>query len=99
MPERRSRRERQARRRLDGTRDRAVRHRQRPRLLERSLLELAEAQRAAAHRHAEAKARAIQDERLRRLEQDVAELRTRVNGLVFIVIGALITQVVVRMLG
>jgi hypothetical protein len=77
----------------------AVSHGRRSGALERSLFDLAEAQRAAAHRLAEARARAVQDERLRRLEQDVTEVRTRLGGLIFLVIGALITQVVIRMLG
>ncbi|HZP58348.1 MAG TPA: hypothetical protein VFC53_12470 [Dehalococcoidia bacterium] len=37
--------------------------------------------------------------RLRALERDVAEVRARVNGLLFVVAGAVITQLVLRLLG
>ena len=35
-------------------------------------------------------------ERLRTLERDLAEVRTRINGLLFVVVGAVVTQVVMR---
>lgn len=41
--------------------------------------------------------RAIVAERLRSLERDVAEVRARVNGLLFLVAGAVVTQVVLRL--
>jgi hypothetical protein len=41
--------------------------------------------------------RAIVADRLRSLERDVAEVRTRVNGLLFVVAGAVATQVVLRL--
>lgn len=40
--------------------------------------------------------RAVVAERLRALERDVAEVRARVNGLLFVVAGAVITQVLIR---
>jgi hypothetical protein len=40
--------------------------------------------------------RAMALERLRSVERDVAELKGRVNGLIFVVVGAVITQVVLR---
>jgi hypothetical protein len=43
--------------------------------------------------------RAVVAERLRSLERDVAEVRARVNGLLFVVAGAVVTQVVLRMFG
>lgn len=41
--------------------------------------------------------RAIVAERLRALERDVAEVRSRVNGLLFVVAGAVVTQIVLRL--
>ncbi|HYM15766.1 MAG TPA: hypothetical protein VEZ14_09410 [Dehalococcoidia bacterium] len=41
--------------------------------------------------------RALVAERLRTLERDVAEVRARVNGLLFVVAGAVVTQVVLRL--
>lgn len=43
--------------------------------------------------------RAMALERLRAVERDVAELKTRVNGLIFVVIGAVVTQLVLRAIG
>jgi len=43
--------------------------------------------------------RSVVAERLRALERDLGEVRTRVNGLLFVVAGAVITQVVLRLLG
>ena len=43
--------------------------------------------------------RQIVAERLRALERDTSEVRTRVNGLLFVVAGAVVTQVVLRLLG
>ena len=40
--------------------------------------------------------RAMVLERLRSVERDVAELKTRVNGLIFVVLGAVVTQLVLR---
>ena len=41
--------------------------------------------------------RAMALERLRSVERDVTELKGRVNGLIFVVIGAVITQVLMRL--
>ena len=43
--------------------------------------------------------RSVVAERLRALERDVAEVRTRVNGLLFVVTGAVATQVILRLFG
>ena len=43
--------------------------------------------------------RAAAEQRLRALEREVAEVRGRVNGLIFVVAGAVVTQVVLRLLG
>ncbi len=43
--------------------------------------------------------RSIVAERLRLLERELAEVRARVNGLLFVVAGAAITQLVLRVLG
>lgn len=43
--------------------------------------------------------RSIVAERLRLLEREIAEVRARVNGLLFVVAGAAVTQVVLRVLG
>jgi hypothetical protein len=41
--------------------------------------------------------RAAVEQRLAGLERDVGELRSRINGLIFVVIGAVLTQVVLRL--
>ncbi|TAK64571.1 MAG: hypothetical protein EPO22_05680 [Dehalococcoidia bacterium] len=41
--------------------------------------------------------RSVVAERLRALERDVGEVRARVNGLLFVVAGAVVTQVVLRL--
>jgi len=43
--------------------------------------------------------RSVVADRLRALERDVAEVRARVNGLLFVVAGAVVTQVVLRLFG
>jgi hypothetical protein len=43
--------------------------------------------------------RAMVIERLRSVERDVAELKGRVNGLIFVVAGAVITQLVLKVAG
>lgn len=40
--------------------------------------------------------RAMALERLRSVERDVAELKARVNGLIFVVLGAVVTQLILR---
>ena len=42
--------------------------------------------------------RALVAERLRTLERDVAEVRTRINGLLFVVAGAVVTQLALRLM-
>ncbi len=41
--------------------------------------------------------RASTEERLRSLEREVAEVKGRINGLIFVVAGAVVTQVVLRL--
>jgi len=41
--------------------------------------------------------RAAAEQRLRALEREVAEVKGRVNGLIFVVAGAVITQVALRL--
>lgn len=41
--------------------------------------------------------RAVVAERLRGLEREIGEVRVRINGLLFVVAGAVITQVVIRL--
>ena len=54
----------------------------------------------AAIEHMSAPAfRAIVAERLRELERELAEVRVRINGLLFVVAGAVVTQVVLRLAG
>ena len=43
--------------------------------------------------------RAVVAQRLLALERDLAEVRSRVNGLIFVVVGAVITQVLLRLAG
>jgi len=43
--------------------------------------------------------RAAAEQRLLTLEREVAEVKGRVNGLIFVVVGAVITQVVLRLVG
>lgn len=43
--------------------------------------------------------RAIVAERLRGLERELMDVRARVNGLLFVVAGAVITQIVLRLFG
>jgi hypothetical protein len=70
----------------------------------RRLVERWRAARTGAHAHAAEPLetmtpqafRAVVAERLRGLERDLAEVRTRVNGLLFVVAGAVVTQVLLR---
>ena len=41
--------------------------------------------------------RVLVAERLRAMERDVAEMRARINGLLFVVAGAVVTQLVLRL--
>ncbi len=42
--------------------------------------------------------RAAVHERLRNLERDIGDLKARLNGLIFVVLGAVITQVILKLL-
>ena len=70
-----------------------------PDSLDRSLEKLAAAGRTAKRRRLQQPAAAVADERVRSLEAEVHELKARVNGLVFVLIGAVATQVVLRVFG
>ncbi len=41
--------------------------------------------------------RAATEQRLRSLEREVAEVKGRVNGLIFVVAGAVVTQVILKL--
>ncbi len=41
---------------------------------------------------------AVVDQRLKDLEQHIEELKARVNGLIYLVIGAVIVQVIMRLI-
>ena len=41
--------------------------------------------------------RAIAEQRLRNLERDVGDLKGRLNGLIFLVLGTVITQVILKL--
>lgn len=56
------------------------------------------ARRAAAAAEATAVFRTAVEERLRALEAEVAEIKGRLNGLLFLVAGAVLTQVALRLL-
>jgi hypothetical protein len=43
--------------------------------------------------------RASVQQRLRALERDVGDVKTRINGLIFVVVGAVVTQLVLRVFG
>lgn len=42
---------------------------------------------------------ALLEERQRALERQVAEIRSRVNGLIFLVLGAVVVELVLRVMG
>ena len=42
--------------------------------------------------------RARVDERLRALEAEIAEIKTRINGLLFFIVGTVVAQVLLRLL-
>lgn len=42
--------------------------------------------------------RAVVEERLRHLEQQLGELKGRVNGLIFLVAGTVLTQVIIKVI-
>jgi hypothetical protein len=65
--------------------------------LEGAVEELAKAQRAEQDRNAgPITFRAVMEERLRNLERQLDELKGRVNGLLFLLAGAVATEVVLR---
>ncbi len=51
-----------------------------------------------AQRISAAAFRAAVEQRLRSLERDIAEIKGRLNGLIFVVIGAVLTQVVLKVM-
>jgi len=51
-----------------------------------------------ATRISAAEFRAATEQRLRSLGREVAEVKARVNGLIFVVAGAVITQVVLKLM-
>jgi hypothetical protein len=64
--------------------------------LERAISRFRPAPSTTPDRVSAAAFRAMALERLRSVERDVTELKTRVNGLIFVVIGAVVTQLVLR---
>ncbi len=42
---------------------------------------------------------ALVGERLQALDKEIAEVKTRLNGLIFVVIGAVVVQIVLRLFG
>ena len=73
-----------------------------PTSLERALARFRRAPEAGggvSARVSAAEFRAAAEQRLRALEREVAEVKGRVNGLIFVVAGAVITQVVLRLVG
>jgi hypothetical protein len=52
---------------------------------------------AIAVRISAAAFRAAVEQRLKNLERDIGEVKGRLNGLIFVVIGAVITQLVMRL--
>ena len=52
-----------------------------------------------ARRRTQQTTSAVAEERLRALEAEVTELKGRLNGLLFVLIGAVATQVVIRLFG
>jgi hypothetical protein len=73
-----------------------------PTSLERALSRFRRAPEAggnASARVSAAEFRAAAEQRLRALEREVAEVKGRVNGLIFVVAGAVVTQLVLRLVG
>lgn len=66
---------------------------------ERSLEKLAAAGRSVAKRQVRQRAESLAEQRVRTLESEIADLKSRVNGLVFVLIGAVATQVIIRLFG
>ncbi len=79
-----------------------------PAALERAIARLRPDRRPSGHRGAAdgsdtrarisaAEFRAATEQRLRSLEREVAELKGRINGLIFVVASAVVTQVVLKL--
>ncbi len=66
---------------------------------DQTLENLTAAGRSIARRRVQQTAAAVTEERVRSLEAEVTELKSRVNGLVFVLLGAVATQVVIRLFG
>ncbi|MGQ9572788.1 MAG: hypothetical protein ACUVV3_06340 [Dehalococcoidia bacterium] len=70
--------------------------------LERALAQFRRRQRAAQRQDAKPSEgdpfRAVVEERLRHLEQQLGELKGRINGLIFVVIGTVLTQVITKLI-
>jgi IS4 transposase len=70
--------------------------------LERALAQFRRRQRAAQKEDAKPSSggpfRAVVEERLRHLEQQLGELKGRVNGLIFLVAGTALTQVIIKLI-
>ncbi len=70
--------------------------------LERALAQFRRRQRAAQKEGAKPSSggpfRAVVEERLRHLEQQLGELKGRVNGLIFLVAGTALTQVIIKLI-
>jgi hypothetical protein len=66
---------------------------------DRTLATLTAAGRTVARRRAQQTAAAVAEERVRALETELRELKGRVNSLLFVLIGTVATQVVIRIFG
>jgi hypothetical protein len=69
--------------------------------LEKALAQFRRRQRAAPEGVAAPSSdpfRAVVEERLRHLEQQLGELKGRVNGLIFLVAGTALTQVIIKLI-
>jgi IS4 transposase len=70
--------------------------------LERALAQFRRRQRAAQKEVIKASSsdpfRAVVEERLHHLEQQLGELKGRVNGLIFLVAGTALTQVIIKLI-
>ncbi len=70
--------------------------------LERALAQFRRRQRAAQKEGTKPSSgspfRAVVEERLRHLEQQLGELKGRVNGLIFLVAGTALTQVIIKLI-
>jgi HAMP domain-containing protein len=67
--------------------------------VDRTLETLADAGRTVARQRARQTPPAETEERVRTMESEVIDLKGRVNSLIFVLIGAVATQVVIRLFG